>query len=319
MSTTRQTSQRIVYLNGDYVPEPEATVHVSDRGFIYGDAVFDTARTFNGKIFRLQDHVDRLMRSLRYLRIDPGLTAKQIVDISGEVLDRNRHLLGADEDYWVFQRITRGPAFAEPVDGESSATVIVLCIPLPLAVRAPLFRDGIEVVIPTTRRIAPDALSPNAKTNNYLNLIVAGQETEKIARGSWPILLDYRGFLCEGSGSNIFLVRDGMVMTPQEQYVLPGISRKVVIELCGKLDIPCRETDLTHFDMTTADEAFITSTSICMCPVKSFNGELTADTTIPGPITKKLMDAYCEEIGFDYIAQYMAHMPADGSKGGMGL
>ena len=108
-------------------------------------------------------------------------------------------------------------------------------------------------------------------------------------------------------------------MTPQEQYVLPGISRKVVIELCEKLAIPCRESDLTTFDMTIADEAFITSTSICMCPVKSFNGETTADATIPGPVTQRLMDAYSEEIGFDYVAQYISHMPADGSKGGTGL
>ena len=319
MNSVELANQRIVYLNGDYLPESEATVHISDRGFIYGDAVFDTARTFNGKPYRLQEHIDRLMRSLRYLRIDPGLTAQQITEISEEVLERNRHLLDADEDYWVFQRITRGSAFVEPPDAQTGATVIVNCVPLPLAVRAPLFRDGIEVVIPTTRRVAPDALSPNAKTNNYLNLIVAGQESEKIVKGGWPILLDHRGFLCEGSGSNIFLVRDGIVMTPQEQYVLPGISRKVVIELCEKLDIACRETDLTPFDMATADEAFITPTSICMCPVKSFNGEATANSSIPGPITGRLMDAYSEEIGFDYVAQYLAHMPVDGSKGGMGL
>ena len=192
MSTTQLANQRIVYLNGHYVPESEATIHVSDRGFIYGDAVFDTARTFNGKIYRLREHIDRLMRSLRYLRIDPGLTAKEITDISEEVVKRNCHLLGPDDDYWIFQRITRGSAYAEPADGETGATVIVMCVPLPLAVRAPLFRDGIEVVIPTTRRVAPDALSPNAKTNNYLNLIVAGQESEKIAKGSWPILLDHR-------------------------------------------------------------------------------------------------------------------------------
>lgn len=319
MEGTQLANERTVYLNGKYVPESQATVHVSDRGFIFGDAVFDTARTFKGEIYRLKDHIDRLMRSLRYLRIDPGLTAQEISDISEEVVKRNRHLLGPDDDYWIFQRITRGSAFTEPPDGQTGATVIVPCVPLPLGVRAPLFRDGIEVVIPTTRRVAPDALSPNAKTNNYLNLIVAGQESEKMVKGAWPILLDHRGFLCEGSGSNIFLVRDGVVMTPQEQYVLPGISRKVVIELCEKLSIPCREADLTPFDMATADEAFITSTSICMCPVKSFNGEATVDTAIPGPVTKKLMDAYGQEIGFDYVAQYMAHMPADGTKGGTGL
>jgi branched-chain amino acid aminotransferase len=171
MEGTQLANERIVYLNGKYVPESQATVHVSDRGFIFGDAVFDTARTFKGEIYRLKDHIDRLMRSLRYLRIDPGLTAQEISDISEDVVARNRHLLGPDDDYWIFQRITRGSAFAEPPDGHTGATVIVLCVPLPFAVRAPLFGNGIEVVIPTTRRVAPDALSPNAKTNNYLNLI----------------------------------------------------------------------------------------------------------------------------------------------------
>lgn len=319
MAEGQLANERVVYLNGDYVPESQATIHVSDRGFIFGDAVFDTARTFNGQIYRLHDHLQRLMRSLRYLRIDPGLSLEQFADISEEVVARNRHLLGPDDDYWIFQRVTRGSAFGSGADGHEGATVIVLCVPLPFGVRAPLFRDGIEVVIPTTRRVAPDALSPNAKTNNYLNLIVASQESENIMQGGWPILLDHRGFLCEGSGSNIFLVRDGVVMTPQEQYVLAGISRKVVIELCEKLGIPCREADLAPFDMATADEAFITSTSLCMCPVKSFNGEPNACPDIPGPVTKRLMDAYADEVGFDFVGQYMAHMPADGVKGGTGL
>jgi len=318
MSEHQRANERVVYLNGDYVPESQATVHISDRGFLYGDAVFDTARTFGGQMYRLDDHLDRLMRSLRYLRIDPGLTRQEIADISDEVVARNRHLLGPNEDYWVFQRITRGSAFPDGPGGRHGPTVIVVCVPLPFGVRAPLFRDGIEVVIPTTRRIAPDALSPNAKTQNYLNLVVAGQESEKTG-GGWPILLDHRGFLCEGSGSNIFLVRDGAVMTPMEQYVLAGISRKVVMELCAKLGIPCREADLAQYDVATADEAFITSTSLCMCPVRSFNGEPVAVADIPGPVTKRLMEAYAEEVNYDFVGQYMAHMPPDGTKGGMGL
>ena len=312
------SNERIVYLNGDYVPESQATVHVSDRGFIFGDAVFDTARTFGGKIYRLDDHLDRLMRSLRYLKIDAGLTKQQFAEISEEVVARNRHLLGPDDDYWVFQRVTRGSAFPDGPGGRAGATVIVLCVPLPLAVRAPMFRDGIETVIPTTRRVAPDALSPNAKTNNYLNFIVAAQEVEKTAKGAWPVLLDHRGFLCEGNGSNIFLVRDGVVMTPHEQYVLAGVSRKVVIELCEKIGLPFREADLTPYDIATADEAFITSTSLCMCPVKSFNGEATAVTDIPGPVTKRLMDAYAAEVDYDFVGQYMAHLK-EGAKAGVGL
>jgi branched-chain amino acid aminotransferase len=301
-------NERMVYLNGDYVPESQATVHVHDRGFIFGDAVFDTARTFNGEIYRLKDHLDRLMRSLRYLRIDAGLNAAEIAAISEEVVARNRHLLADNEDYWIFQRITRGSNFPDGPGGRAGATVIVLCVPLPFGARAALFRDGIDVVIPATRRVAPDALSPNAKTNNYLNLIVAGQESQLTRPDSWPVLLDSRGFLCEGSGSNIFLVRDGVVMTPLEQQVLPGISRKVVLELCQRLDIPCLETDLAPFDVATADEAFISSTSLCMCPVRGFDGHAVAVPDIPGPVTARLMAAYAEEVGFDFVGQYLAHL-----------
>jgi branched-chain amino acid aminotransferase len=309
-------NERIVWMNGDFVPESAATIHIHDRGFLYGDAVFDTARTFAGRIYRLDDHIARLMRSLRYLRIDPGMSAREIAELSEEVVARNRHLLGEHEDYWVFQRVTRGSAFPDGPGQRTGPTVIVLCVPLPLKTRAPLFRDGIEVVIPSTRRVAPDALSPNAKTHNYLNFVVAAQEVAH--GGGWPVLLDHRGFLCEGNGSNIFLVRDGVVMTPQEQYVLAGVSRRVVLELCARLGIPCREADLTPYDIDTADEAFITSTSLCMCPVRSFNGEATAVPEVPGPVTKRLMEAYAEEVGFDFVGQYLAHLD-DAARGGTGL
>ena len=133
-------------------------------------------------------------------------------------------------------------------------------------------------------------------------------ETEKSAPGGWPVLLDARGFLNEGSGSNVFLVRDGVVLTPHEHYVLAGVSRKVVIDLCGRLDIPCKEADLTLYDVATADEAFITSTSLCLCPIRTFDGVALADPAVPGPVTRRLMAAYAEEVGVDFVGQYLAHL-----------
>ncbi|MDP6342733.1 MAG: aminotransferase class IV [Alphaproteobacteria bacterium] len=298
-------NERVVYLNGDYVPESRATVPITDRGFIFGDAAFDTARTFRGEPYRLDQHIERLFRSLRYLRIDPGLGPEDFVAISQEVVARNRHLLGPDEDYWIFQRVTRGPNYPDGPGGDAGPTVIVTCVPLPLAARAALFRDGIEVVVPATRRTPPESLSPAAKTQNYLNMIVAGLETQDSAPGAWPVLLDHRGFLCEGSGSNIFLVRDGAVLTPKSQYVLAGVSRAVVMELCGRLDLPCREDDLSPYDAATADEAFITSTSLCLCPISRFNGRPLAQ---PGPISQRLMAAYADEVGFDFAGQYLRHL-----------
>ncbi len=301
------SNERVVYLNGEYVPESRAVVPISDRGFIYGDAVFDTARTFGGKIYRLREHIERLMRSLRYVQIDPGLSVDEFCAISEQVVERNAHLLGPNEDYWVFQRVTRGPNYPDGPDG-AQPTVIVTCVPLPLAKRARLFRDGIDVVVPSTRRTPPESLNPAAKTHNYLNLIVAGLETQDTSPEAWPVLLDTRGFLTEGSGSNIFLVHDGKVRTPKAQYVLAGVSRAVTMGLCRDLGIEITEDDLAPYDAATADEAFITSTSLCLCPMGHFNGKPVGDGQVPGPVTARIMEAYREEVGTDYVAQYLSHL-----------
>ncbi len=303
-----QANERYLYLNGEYVPESRGFVHFRDRGFVFGDAVFDTARTFNGTIYRLDEHLERLFRSLKYLHIDPGLDKAAFKTISQEVLEKNLHLLGPNEDYWVTQRISRGanvhdgPAEAEP-------TVIVECNPIPFAKRAILYRDGVEIVVPSVRRTPPESLSPNAKMQNYLNLIVAGLESEGAGPRTWPILLDTRGFLTEGTGSNLFLVREGKLLTPKAAYVLAGVTRAVVIELGARLGIACEETDLALYDAATADEAFISSTSLCICPVASINGQAMANESVPGPVTQRLIDAFAEEVGLDYVGQYLSHLP----------
>src|SRR6185312_11252138 len=227
-----------------------------DRGFKYGDAAFDMTRTFNGAPFKLKEHIARLYRSLRYLRIDPGLSQGEMIAINEEVLDRNRHFLTPDTDYWVGQRVSRGVDAVgdEGWDHPGGPTVIVECIPLPLKARARLFRDGIDIVVPPTRRVPPDMLSPRAKTHNYLNLIMADLEAKAQDKEAWSVLLDAEGHLAEGIGSNIFLVRDGAVVTPHERGVLPGVSRAAVIELCSGLGIACDEADLDLYDAATADE-----------------------------------------------------------------
>ena len=202
--------ERVAYFNGKIVPERDVRVPFRDRGFKYGDAVFDTTRTFGHRIFRLQEHLERLYRSLRYLRIDPGIGLAELKRITEEVLHRNLPLLEPDDDYWVTQRVTRG---LDPGDratfGQSGPTVIVECLPLPLRERATLYRDGIRVVVPSVRRAPPDSLSARTKTNNYLNVVMGDLEAKARDPEAWAILLDVNGNLAEGIGSNVFLVRDG--------------------------------------------------------------------------------------------------------------
>ena len=305
-------NQRVVYLNGKIVPESEAVIPFRDRGVKYGDAVFDTTRTFGHTVFRLKEHVDRLYRSLRYLRIDPGLSPSEMARATEEVLGRNLALLSKDEDYWVTQRITRGidPADRTAWPEWTGPTIIIECLPLPLKQRARLYRDGIDVIVPSVRRTAPDMISPRAKTHNYLNMVLADLEVASQNGDALAVLLDENGNLAEGKGSNIFIVSEGALFTPKERYVLPGVSRATVMELAGKLGIAVEEKDIDLFDAYNADEVFISSTSFCMCPVRSINGATIADGRVPGPVTRRLMGAYVELVGFDWVQQYLRGLDA---------
>jgi branched-chain amino acid aminotransferase len=124
---------------------------------------------------------------------------------------------------------------------------------------------------------------------------------------AWAILLDENGNLAEGLGSNIFIVRNGGLLTPREHYVLPGVSRQMTIDLAARLRIPCNEQDLDLFDAETADEMFLTSTSLCILPVRSFNGGVVADGKVPGPVTARLMAEYSKDVGCDFVRQYLDH------------
>ena len=305
-----RANERIVWFNGDFVPESEARVPYRDRSFMFGDGAFDLTRTFRHRIFKLDEHIDRFYRSLKALQMDPTMPAERMTEITREVVDRNLHLLSPDDDYWVGQRISRG---VMKVDGDNwdhyGPNLIIECVPMPMKERAHLYRDGIQVITPSVRRTPPECLTPRAKTHNYLNLIMGDLEVKAQNADAWAVLLDMNGNLCEGLGSNIFLVQDGSIVTPRDQFVLPGVSRATAIELAEKLGIHCREADIDLFDAYNADEAFITSTSLCICPVTSVNGRRIGDRPF-GPVTQKLIDAYVDMVECDFVQQYLDHLEA---------
>ena len=293
--------ERVAYVNGRIVPESEARVSIVDRGFILGDAVFDTTRTFGHKIFRLDEHLDRLFDSLRYTRIDPGMSRARLAELTLQVLEANLPLLDQEDDYWVTQRVTRGTPNG---DGGYDPTVIVDCQPLPFLERSRYYRDGLPVRTPSVRRTPPESMSPRAKTHNYLNLVMGDLEVKAADPQALSILLDLDGNLCEGMGSNIFLVRDGELATPLDRYVLAGISRSVTFELAASLDLPVHQMGIDLFDAYAADEVFITSTSWCICPVSTINGSVVGAGRVPGPVTQRLQEAYSELVGIDIVRQY---------------
>ena len=298
-------SDRLAYVNGQIAPESQSFVSIRDKGFVYGDAVFDTARTFGGKLFRLKEHIDRLYDSLAYARIDPGMTKAEMAAATEDIVAQNLPMLSEGEDYWVTQRVTAG---LQSLDGQppanAGATVVIECVPLPLRARARFFREGAPAAIPARRRVPPEALSPNVKSNNYLNMMIAQREVEATSPGAWALMLDRNGDIAEGPGCNYFVVKDGVVHTPTRDFVLAGISRQVTIDLCAKLEIECREETVQVQRAMVGDEAFFTSTSLCVCPISTINGH-AYPAGAPGPVTKRLMDAFAEEVGFDFVGQYL--------------
>ncbi len=296
-------TERVVYIDGEIVPESQGKISFRDQGFTHGDAVFDTTRTFGGRIFKLGGHLDRFYNSLKYMRIDPGMTKEKMADLTMQVLDTNKPLLGENDDYWVTQRVTRGVPGGP---GEPSRhSVIIECTPLPFVARAKYYRDGLPVVTPSIRRTPPEAISPRAKVNNYINLVLAELEVKAQNPDAWPILLDVNGNIAEGPGSNLFLVKDGVISTPKEQYILAGISRQTAIDLAHELNIEIHEADIDLYDAYIADEVFVTSTSFCICAVSSINGSPVGDGGVPGPVTDRLQKAYSGLVGTDIVGQYL--------------
>jgi branched-chain amino acid aminotransferase len=301
------SNERVAWFNGEFMPEREVRIPFRDTSWVYGDGCFDMTRTFGHRLFKVKEHVDRLYRSLKYLRIDPGFGPPKMCALTEELFERNRHLLGPDDDYWVGQRISRG---VKEVPGDNiehhGPNIVLECAPLPFTQRAKLFREGIRVVVPSQRRVPPDSLTPRAKTHNYLNLIVADQEVQSIDPEAWAVLLDVNGNLAEGLGSNIFVVRGSEILTPRDKFVLPGVSRQTAIDLAREQGLTVSEADLDLYDAYNADEMFLTSTSLCICPVTKMNGVAIGPAgQIWGPVTRRIADAYQRFVDHDFVGQYL--------------
>ena len=282
------------WFNGEFVPEHQAVIPVNDRGFRLGDGVFDTERTFNGEIFRLAEHLERLERSLRYTRIDPGVSLEDLARISTEAVERNRHLLERHGDFWVTQNISR--------DGRGGANVAIIVDPLPFNRFAPFYEKGIPLVVPPVRASANQGLDPKLKATSRLNMVLADLEGKAIDADSLSVLVDEHGNLAEVLYGNLFLVRGGKIRTPGSRAILEGVSRMTTLELIAGEGLPMSEADLQPYDLYTADEAFVTTTSYCILPVASLNGR-EIGRAAPGPVTEQLTRSWNLRVGLDIAAQ----------------
>ena len=292
------------YFNGEWMPFSQVKIDPVDRGFTVGDVVFDVARTFNGKSFRMREHIDRLYRSLKFVRIDPGLSSDEMLEISEEVVRRNEPLRQEVGDFTIHQFVTRGPGSSTREAGPP--TVCVKAGAINFGRIANLFETGAHGVITRTRSYPVESLDPKVKHYSRMNFNLADLEAGDVDPDAWPILTDSDGNLTEGTGYNVFLVTDGVIRTPGDRSILQGVSRGIVFDLARQLHIPLVEEDLQPYDMYTADEAFFSSTSPCVLPVTKVDKRQLGEGR-PGPIVQQLLSAWSESVGLDIVDQARRH------------
>ena len=303
-------AEKIVYLNGSFVPESEAKVSVLDSGFNAGDGVYDVTRTFDHKPFRLRDHTARLFRSLRYTRIDCGLSLEDMEKVTVEVFERNRPMLEKEEEVAIWQVVSRGVRSSRGNQTIGKATVAIYCISIAFEEFARHYVDGVRLVIPSTRRIPPQCLEPKAKINNKMNHNMAIFEAKQVDSQAIPLMLDLDGNISESNAHNFFLVANGKLCTPSNKNVLDGVTKDALFGLAAKLEIEVMEGNFTPYDAYNAEEVFLASTSPTILPVQSING-VRPTREVPGAVTKRLIQAWSDMVGVDIVLQALNHLEGE--------
>lgn len=275
-----------VFLNGEWVPESQARVSVFDHGLLYGDGVFEGIRAYNGRVFRLADHMERLYDSAKAIALEVPYARERFGELILEALRKNNL-----RDAYIRPIVARGTGDLGLDPRKCNApTVIIITKPIITLYSKERYEKGLSVVTVSTRRNAPECLSPNIKSLNYLNNILGRLEAN--TRGADEgLMLDIHGFVSEATADNIFIVRKGVVLTPPPYNTLKGITRLTAIEVARQEGYEVREEPITLFDVYSADEVFITGTAAEIAPVVGVDGRRIGDG-VPGEVTRHLMRAF---------------------------
>lgn len=276
-----------IYLDGRIVDESEARISVFDHGLLYGDGVFEGIRFYNGRVFKLDEHLDRLMDSARAILLD--------VPEDGDTLRANiLETIRANglRNGYVRLIVTRGVGSLGLSPYGCTPSVIIIAASIALY-KAELYERGLEVVTCGSRRSSQAALSPAVKSLNYLNNILAKIEALN-AGAAEGLMLNEQGYVAECTGDNVFVVKHGRLHTPPVSAgSLRGITRQVVLDLAPRLGVPVTEAEMTRYDIYTADECFLTGTAAEIIPVVLLDKRRLGDGQ-PGAVTRRFIEAYRE-------------------------
>jgi branched-chain amino acid aminotransferase len=289
------------YLNGQIVPAHQALIAASDAGFVQGTTVAEQLRTFSGRLYQLEKHVERLFHSLEIVEVDPGLSREDFIRLAEELVAINHPLIAPGDDLSLAMFVTPGPYPAMSPPGPP--TVGLHTFPIRFGHWASKFQQGEALATTDVRQVPTACWPPELKCRSRMHYYLADRQAAKRFPGSRALMLDMDGFVVEATTANVVLYRqnEGLLLPPAEK-ILPGISQAVLLEIAAELGISAAHRDLLPADVAAADEVFLTSTSPCMLPVVRFNGQPIADGR-PGPVFVACIQAWSERVGLDIIAQ----------------
>jgi len=276
----------LVYIDGKYYPKSQAKISVYDHGLLYGDGVFEGIRAYNGVVFKLREHIDRLYRSARVIMLEIPLTKEEMINAVLETLRKNNL-----HDAYIRLIVTRGVGDLG-LDPRKCPKPTVIIITDVIKLHSKEAKEkGIRALIVWVKRDPVDATSHEVKSLNYMNSIL-GKIEANVAGFDEAICLDKNGHISEGIAENIFIVKNGKIITPPTSTgALVGITRDVIMKLAEKLGYKAVEANITPTDLFTADEAFFTGTAAEVVPIVEVNKRKIGEGK-PGPITKRLMQEF---------------------------
>ena len=300
------SDESLVYIRGEMWPASQAHIAIYDAAVVLGATVTDLARTFQGQLYRLEDHVRRFYRSCRYARIEPRIDPDETMAICRELVAHNRPLAGQDAELAVVLFISPGEfavyAGAAGMAGEQEPTLCIHTFPLPFSLWSSYFSEGAHVVTPSIRQVPPVCVDPKIKCRSRMHWWLADQETHLVDPKAVSLCLDLDGNITETGGSNFLMAREGVVFSPSPRSILRGISLETVAELCSELEIPFVERDFQVYDVINADEAWLATTPYCLAPVTKING-MPIGAGESGPLFARLIEAWSERVGVNIVDQ----------------
>jgi branched-chain amino acid aminotransferase len=282
-----------IYLDGQFVDEADAKVSVFDHGLLYGDGVFEGIRLYDGNIFRLEEHLERLEYSAKAILLKLPLTRAEFREATAETCRRN-----GLKDAYIRLVVTRGPGDLGLAPWLCpKPTVFIIASRIALYPQE-YYDNGLAIVTVPSRRIGPAALPPSIKSLNYLNNILAKIEARQFGALE-AIMLNDQGYVAECTADNVFIAHKGELMTPgTANGALKGITRGAVFDIAAELGLPVRDANLTRYDIWCADECFLTGTGAEVIPVVKLDGREIGDGK-PGPVTRRISEAFRRRVRVD--------------------